>query len=312
MIGSRISFPTFFLIGAPRCGTTAMSRALASNPQICFSVPKETHYFSKIHPESAGCIQTEYMDRFFFHRKPSHRAMGEGSVSYLYSEEAIRHILQINPDARFLVMVRNPLEMVPSFHRLLLFFLEEDVEDLAEAWALQELRRRGERLPSTNIDPRVLQYLEMGSLGKYVDRVQQLAGKEQCRVLVYDDFRRDPIQVYREALEFLGVDYDGRTEVPVRMTTRFYRSRRLHRLLYRPPVRFGGLPAMVKLRAEEHRRGRKSVLRRAYKRAVRWNTSDRAPASLDPGLRRVLSAAFAADVAQLGRLTGRDLDSWLA
>jgi hypothetical protein len=305
-------FPSFFLVGAPRCGTTAMSRALEANPQICFSVPKETHYFSKTHLESPACVQTEYVDRFFFHRLPSHRAMGEGSVSYLYSEAAIDQILQLNPDARFLVMVRNPLEMVPSFHRLMLFFLEEDVEDFAEAWALQERRLRGERLPRTNTDRLVLQYREIGSLGKYIDRLQQQSSKEQVQVLVYDDFRRDPIPVYRQALRFLGVDDDGRTEMPVRMTTRYYRSQRLHRLLYKPPVRFGGLPAMVKLRARDARRGHKSALRRLHKRLVRWNTVNRPPQPLDPGMRRVLIESFAGDVAHLGQLLGRDLSRWLA
>lgn len=312
LLSSEDPFPTFFLVGAPRCGTTAMCRALKENPQICFSALKETHYFSKVYPESGGCVRTEYVERFYFRRQPQHRAMGEGSVSYLYSEDALEHILDLNPDARFLVMVRNPLEMVPSFHRLMLFYLEEDVEELAEAWALQDARLSGERLPATNSDPWMLQYREMGSLGKYVDRLQQLAGEDQCRILIYDDFRRDPIEVYKQALAFVGADYDGRTEIPVRMSSRAFRSRWLHRLLYKPPVRFGGVPAMQRLRARERQSGRRNLLRRAHKRLVRWNTIERAAEPLDPEMARVLREAFAPDVARLGQLTGRDLSHWLA
>ena len=46
-------FPDFFLIGAPRCGTTSLSRYLADNPQVCFSRPKEPHYFSLLAPHAS-------------------------------------------------------------------------------------------------------------------------------------------------------------------------------------------------------------------------------------------------------------------
>ena len=39
-------FPDFFVVGAPRCGTTAISKYLSDNPNICFSRPKEPHFFS--------------------------------------------------------------------------------------------------------------------------------------------------------------------------------------------------------------------------------------------------------------------------
>ena len=64
--------------------------------------------------------------------------MGEGSVTYLYFPHVIDRILELNPIARFIVMLRNPMQMVPSFHARMLYLLEEDTEDFAEAWRLQE------------------------------------------------------------------------------------------------------------------------------------------------------------------------------
>ena len=181
-------FPDFFVVGAPRCGTTSFCRYLARNPQICFSQPKEPHYFSKLGPGAGGELQRDYLERCFAHRRPEHRCAGEGSVSYIYSPEAIERILSLNPRARFVVMVRNPLDMLLSYHLRLLYLLEEDQEDLATAWRLQPARARGERLPRLCTEPRLLQYAEAGSLGSWLERLQERAGAPQCLAVVYDDF----------------------------------------------------------------------------------------------------------------------------
>ena len=83
-------FPAFFLIGAPRWGTTALSSYLANNPQVCFSRPKEPHYFSLFAPHaSLDDLESAYLARYFSHYRESHKAVGEGSVSYLYSPDEI-------------------------------------------------------------------------------------------------------------------------------------------------------------------------------------------------------------------------------
>ena len=93
-------FPDFFVVGAPRCGTTSFCRYLARNPQIGFSRPKEPHYFARLSEDpSAGDLKRDYLDRCFGHCTDAHRALGEGSVSYLYLPETIARIRRVNPDA---------------------------------------------------------------------------------------------------------------------------------------------------------------------------------------------------------------------
>jgi hypothetical protein len=73
-----------FLVGAPRCGTTAFSKALARNPQICFSKPKETHFFTRLPPDrSIGELKEIYLRMFFRHLHTEHKVIADGSVSYL-------------------------------------------------------------------------------------------------------------------------------------------------------------------------------------------------------------------------------------
>lgn len=304
-------FPDFFLVGAPRCGTTALSRYLADNPQVCFSRPKEPHYFALLAPDaSLDDLETAYLSRHFAHHHAGHRAIGEGSVSYLYSPHAIERILAVNPDARFIAMLRNPLEMLPSYHLRMLFILCEDVEDFAAAWRLQDARARGEHVPRHCIDARLLLYREVARYGVQIERLYRVAGRERCHVVVFDDLARDPAAVYREVLKFIGVDDDGRTMFKRRFPSRIYRSRWLQELLY--SVRSRRAHAVDTLqRTARVKKGpgrRKSLV----KRLARWNRIERRPAPLDAEMTATLRATLADDVATLSGLLGRDLRHWSA
>ena len=159
-------------MGAPRCGTTSLCRFFAKNPQICFSRPKEPHYFAQVAPcRRRSELQRDYIERYFGHRHAAHRAAGEGSVSYLYAPEAIERIRHFNPEARFIVMVRNPMSMLPSYHLKMRFLLQEDKEDFATAWRLQEARARGETVPGHCLDPRTLMYGEVARYGAHIERL---------------------------------------------------------------------------------------------------------------------------------------------
>jgi hypothetical protein len=305
----EISFPDLFLVGAPRCGTTALMNWLKTNPQICFSKPKEPHYFTKIEkllprPD----VRTHYLEPHFWHYDPAqHLRLAEGSVSTLYSPEAVARILSLNPAAKFVVVVRNPLEMLPSFHALLLYYLEEDVEDFEQAWRLQEARAAGLSIPSRCMDPQLLQYAEMGRLGKHVDALFQVAGRERCLPIAYDDLVADPRGTYGTVVSFLGLE-DHEPDLRRRNESRAYRLGWLHRLIYRPPV--VKPDQFVRFVAGRTRKGGVGFLKRTRKRLLRWNTVSRRPAELSPALRDELRATFAEDIERLGKLLDRDLAGW--
>lgn len=303
-------FPDFFVIGAPRCGTTAISTYLAKNPHICFSRPKEPHFFSIIRQEKPDAdLRSDYLELFFSHCGDDCQARGEGSVSYLYYPDAIRQIQQLNPHARFIVMARNPVDMIHSYHARLLAILDEDVEDFATAWGLQDARARGERLPAHCRTPALLQYAEVGKIGARVERLLQIAGRENCHVVLFDDFISDTLGCYRRLLDFIGVDYDGQTEFPPVEVSKFYRNRWLHLLLKRPPMRVVKYTLNIEQRAR--RKGRKkSRLKRMRKWLLRKNTVVRTRPPLDQAMRRQLQETFAGDIEKLGRLLDRDLSHW--
>ena len=305
-------FPDFFVVGAPRCGTTAFCRYLARNPQICFSQPKEPHYFARLeHDPSATEVERDYLDRYFGHCAAGHRAVGEGSVSYLYLPEAIERIRRFNPDARFIALVRDPFAMLPSYHLRMRFLLQEDESDLGKAWALESARAHGEQVPKRCLDARLLMYSAVAKFGAQVERLFDVAGRDRSHVIVFDDLVADPLGVYRRALAFLHVDDDGQTRFERRYESRMYRYRWLQRLLYVPATRGGKMIDTLQRRSRNYNADgskRKSLI----KRVTGWNKIAASPAPLTPQMAAVVRETLRPDVVLLSRLLDRDLSHWLA
>jgi hypothetical protein len=227
--------PFFFVVGAPRCGATALSKALGGHPRISFSKPKETHFLTEDH---AGMSLDELRRFYLEHFQPNFGrdtlAIGDGSVSYLYSLEAIRRALEFDPRAKFIVSVRSPVQMLRSYHARLLLLMDEDETDFDQAWDLQEARRLGHHIPPRCREPMLLQYGDVAQLGRYVGQLFEVAGRERCHVVVFDDFIANPGAVYRELLDFLGVEFDGRTEFKQKRGNAQFRSKWLQRLTMNP------------------------------------------------------------------------------
>ncbi len=303
-------FPDFFLIGAPRCGTTAMSHYLGHHPKICFSRPKEPHFFSLLCKRYPELDERYYLERCFAHYDPNrHQAIGEGSVSYLYDPQAIARILSLNPNARFIVMVRNPVDLVYSYHARLVALLDEDEEDFATAWRLQEQRRRGECIPKTCRDPALLQYAEIGRLGKHLARLFEQAGCERCLVLVFDDWVANPLASYLKVLKFLGLKYDGRTSFPPKAGNQYPHFKWLQRWLKRPPKQAESFLATLE-RQRTRKRPKRHPLKRLRKWLLKQNLVHRPRPPLPPALREELLATFRDDIERLGCLLSRDLRGW--
>jgi hypothetical protein len=304
MIEQRSSF---FIVGAPRCGTTSLSKMLARHPQVCFSRPKETHFFvSAIDHPTRQYLDTAFVGNYFPHLGPQHTTLGEGSVSTLYAPEALRRILAFDPEARFIVMVRNPVDLVYSYHARVLYLMDEDVTDFARAWALQDARRRGEHLSRRCRDPRLLMYGDVGRLGEQVEHLFEVVSRERTFVVVFDDFARDAGAVYADLCDFLRLADDGRREFPKKNDNKEFRNPLLQQMLVNPP------PIIVKTMQSSPTRGK--VIWEKTRRFRKWikhrNTFRAQRPPLDPGMRAMLTAYFTEDVARLGRLLGRDLSHW--
>jgi len=298
--------PNLFLVGAPKCGTTALSEYLREHPNVFVTQPKEPHFFCTdfAYYHSPGNANLEHYLGLFENAGEQHLAVCEASVWYLYSKRAAEEILKFNPDARFIAMVRNPVDMVPSLHAQMVYVEDEDCENVWEAWELQDARRQGRAIPATCRVPEFIIYGDACRLGAQVQRLLDTVPRDQVMVIVHEDFRADPQRIWREVLAFAGVPDDGRTEFPAVNVTKRYRFKALNRFSHRPPQLLMRMVDSFKRVTGIHRLGVLGWVKQRN-RVVGERTA------LDPAFVRELREYFTDDVALLGRLLGRDLSHWV-
>lgn len=295
--------PTFFIVGAPKSGTTALDSYLADHPLIHMARPKEPHYFATDLPRYRD-VSTESDYVRLFDTRGEKRIGGDASVFYLYSKEAIPLIKRFDAAAKLILMVRNPVDIVHSFHSQLLFGGDEEIKSFAEAWNATAARKSGERVPKHCRARELLYYDEIALLGSQLERVLAEFPREQVHVIFFEDFAAGTGQEYRKVLEFLRVPDDGRTDFP-----RVNANRR-HRLGITPLINrtAGWLRApvgMIKRALAIEEIGLIDRLR-AWDRVY----EDRQPMSAE--LKRSILSAYASDIALLARITNRDLGHWLS
>lgn len=316
------SQPLACIVGAPRCGTTTLSRLLQSHGQVAFSVVKEPHFFSMVdldamaEEELRDFVRDHYLERYFPDVDPDSKIIAEGSVSYLYTPERMQTVLRVWPDARFIIAARDPLQLIPSLHQRLLYQGDEVVQDLEEAWRLIEDRRNGRNVPRSCLDARQLFYDEAARFGKYVARFFEIAGRERCHVVLFDDLKSNPRKVHEELLAFLGLDPAPMPEEKRHRARHGFKIGWLQRLLKRPPV------ARTVL-AGQHFRKRvsdapqrepwwlASKVMEARLALLRWNRAPAPETHISPELAMEIRETLREDTLEFGRLIGRDLNHWL-
>ncbi len=288
--------PNFFIIGAPKCGTTALATYLKEHPQIFFSDPKEPHYFNDDFANRHTTSLKTYLN-YFNHALDSHLAIGEGSVLYLGSSTAVSNILTFQPKAKFIVMLRNPVEMVYSWHSQAVYSLGEEVSDFESAWQLQENRRRGRELPKYCREPKLLQYGEMCLLGEQLNRLFASVDPNLVKVIFFQDFAADSKKVYEGVLSFLNLESDNRQtfeKINSNKVFKFFLAELLRKRMIAVKQRMG-----IQIRF--------GIL--DFINTINTRVSKRKP--LPDAFKEELKAYFADDIQLLSRLTARDLSSWL-
>jgi len=288
--------PNFFILGAPKCGTTSLATWLGEHPRIFMSSYKEPHFFNTDDKRVVDTI--EYYQSFFRGAGPDHLGVGEASVWYLSSARAVHGILSYEPEARFIVMLRNPVEMAPALHAEMVFTGMEDESDFATAWQLQGDRHAGRKIPSTCSVPRRLFYADACSLGAQLDRLLAMVPAERVLTILLDDLRRDARREYLRTLEFINVPDDGRSDFTAENPSKVRRWPRLVELSH----------------AITAARGRLGIKRGLdlWRRVDAMNRSEQRRQPLPSKLEATLKQFFAADIARLGRLINRNMEEWVA
>ncbi len=298
--------PNLFLIGAPKCGTTAIAEYLSEREDVYFSKPKEPLFWCTdlgIEPHALRAATIEEYEALFAPADPSkHGVIAEGTTSYLRSEKAIRDCWAYSPKAKFIAVLRNPVDVAHAFHMEQLYTGLEKQKDFATAWA-DQTRREAEWDAASDGRPDSLLYRRIASFADQIETFFSLIPEEQRLIIVFDDFRDNPRAVWLEILAFLGLEDDGRTDFSPRNAAHAQRFPRLSHFLLAPPKPIAPLVTSL----------RKTLLANDNKLVAtlkRFLNVKRPRADLNPDLRAEMTEAFRPDVDRLERLLDRDLAAW--
>jgi hypothetical protein len=294
--------PDFVIVGNQKSGTTALFTYLGEHPTVAVSRRKEPCFWSS-DVRRKGQVTDRAAYLALWDDAPRGALRGEASTDYIRSEVAVPAIRRENPQARFIVMLRNPVDMAPALHSEFLNHFQEDVGDFERAWRLQERRRRGEAIPPECVDVDSLQYERMCAIGTNLERFFAMVPESHRMSVVFDDLERESGSVYRQVLDFLGAEDDGRSRFDVVHANRNLRSPSLARVHRSMPRRLGPLypPARAAARA---------VGLSPSRLVNRLNVRPGPRRPLRPEFRAELAETFEPEVAKVAALLGRDLSHW--
>ena len=298
-----VRWPDFYIVGAPKAGTTSLYEYLAGHPDIFLPGRKELRYFGSdlAHRRRHELSQEEFLDHYA--GAQPERQWGNAYVWYLYSRAAAAEIHAVRPDARIVVMLRDPVRALYALHSEFVFDGNEDIEDFSDALAAEPDRCAGRRIPAEAHFPEALCYHRTVAYGEQLARYLDLFGRERVHVALIDDFIADADAAAGRVLAFLGLQPAKGHAFPHANPNKRSRSAAMRRLLAAPPPRL-----RAAIRAMVPAGPRRAAYRRVSALNVRAQDRVAMPHDVERRLRRELDP----EVATLETILGRSLAAWRA
>jgi hypothetical protein len=312
--------PSFFIVGAPKAGTTSLYSYLDQHPQIYMSPIKEPSYFaSELRPENfhprfqprmlrevenvrqylAGpmaekrfggpVVDWESYLRLFQDAREG-QAIGEASASYLWSASAAANISARIPRARIVMILRNPAERAYSQY----------LQAVSEGLVRHSFRDQMRQSMKSGTDPfDVLNpLLEFGLYSEQVQRYLRLFPAANVKIYLYEEYLRNPKETLADLFRFLSVDPQFQPD----MTRRMMEPHVPQSVTVAYFLKRYGLWQQVKRWSPRFLQG--ALRAAAFRKRTRL--------AMDVRDRQELQEYYRADVLRLSDLLGRDLGAWLS
>jgi hypothetical protein len=312
--------PNFFIVGAPKAGTTSLYHYLSQHPDVYMSPIKEPNYFAaevraeNIEPQWQAWAQqgNESLQQYLrgsmrekrfgglvsnwsdylklFQNANGEKAIGEASVCYLWSRTAARNIASTTCNAKIIMVLRNPVDRAFSQYK-------QAVANGLVGWSFREQVRRSLDRNTDKLDL-LNPFLEYGLYHDQVERFMQLFPAENLRIYLYEEYRRAPAETLADVFRFLEVDPQfvpdmSKKHLQTRMPRFVWASHKLRQYGAWSRLK-GAVPATLV-----------SVVRKLVFR-------DEQTAEINRADRLYLSDYYREDVGRLETLIRRNLKGWLA
>lgn len=282
----------FFIVGAPKAGTTSLYHYLNEHSEIEMSSQKEPDFFSdqslqkqKLYYDKNRIDTLEKYNSLF--EKEDVILRGDSSVSYLFYEDVPHKIITYNPDAKIIIMLRNPIDRAFS-HYLMdysLGLISESFETIIQKQSKHK-----------NANLFYQQYIHVSEYSKQIKRYLEVFSKDNIHFIDYEDFKNDTSDVVNSVFLFLGVNDDFQPYLKKKYNTYTAPKNSLIRYVY-------SFVAFRKMVA--------NILSKNLTKTIRnlFFTSDKKP-QLSELTRNFLKKHFESDVRELSELLNKDFTKW--
>jgi len=234
--------PSFFLVGEPKSGTTALYEFLRQHPNIFLPEEKENGFFCKDLQAEADKrpnatkekMEMRSLDDYLqqYQGMGDHQIAGDGSTLNLFSEVAAEEIAKLNAEARIIAVFREPIDFLRSYQQYAVYRMIEDNISFEESIRREDDRKEGRDIPDILAVPSELHYTSRAKYADHLARYLRVFPKNQILVIIYDDFVASNIGVYKQILEFLGLDSNHTPDYSLHNKTKVLRYRTVSRLVH--------------------------------------------------------------------------------
>jgi len=295
MIVKTMVKPNFFIVGAPKAGTTSIFNYLKNHPEVFLPLVKEPNFFSHkellserlYYKESIIISDIASYEKLFINAK-RHKAVGEASVSYLFYESVPQRIKQYSPNAKVIILLRNPIDRAYS-HYLMDYrsgYIDEDFDKVVENvnWrTMHPLRYR--------------QVIDLGFYSEQVERYLRIFSKRNVKIVLFDDLVEKSNSVMSQLADFLEIDKH-----------RYGNINHVHNPFMLPRTKW----IDIVYRKPALRVFIKTLIPKKYKNNIKNIILSKADKNgIDLNVRKSLAAMYLDDIKCLSRMIDRDLLDWM-
>ena len=193
------NWPNFFIVGAPKAGTTSLYEYLKKIPEIYMCPNKEPNYFNKKnikddHPIPKILTEEKYLK--LFENVTNQKIIGEASA-YLRDSDAPNLIHQVSPKAKILISLRDPVELTYSRYLMLVNL------GLISNSFHQEIENELQNGPNQH---QSWIKMDIGLYFKHVKKYLKVFGHEQVKIIIFEEFIKNTKETIEEILKFLELD----------------------------------------------------------------------------------------------------------
>lgn len=290
--------PHFLIVGAPKCGTTALHYYLSQHPEVNMS-PKEIHYFGNDLGYKVERPTLDYYQSFFKEQGIN----GDGSVWYLYSDTIFKELKALNITPKIIVMLRNPTEVCYAMHSQNIIDANEDIYEFESALGLEESRKNGNNIP-INTDPnRALFYKEMGRFLPRIRFFQENIKASDLFIGLQEDLKSNTVQFLIEIEKFLQLTPFEKYDLSRVNSNKVVANNSLHNTIKHP----GSLKIKLFRTVLPYKPLRKWLVEKVYNQNIK--EEKRIP--IKSNTKNILDQYFKNENIELSKIITSDISSWV-